>query len=75
MCLFLTCVVGCVFEALASGAGTGAGADTEIQTLANGKSAPSKVIYHPVSEIDETAVVQAQATFRTHILRALQVEA
>jgi hypothetical protein len=61
---FHVCVVDGMFEALAGGA------DTNTQADADGQSAPSKVIYHPASGIDESAVAQVQATLRTRILRA-----
>ena len=65
---FHVCVVDGMFEALAGGAD--AGADTDTQAVADGQSAPSKVIFHPASAIDEIAVAQVQATLRTRILRA-----
>ena len=65
---FHVCVVDGVFEALAGGAD--AGADTDTQPVVDGQSSPSKVILHPASGIDETAVAQVQATLRARILRA-----
>jgi Putative transposase len=65
---FHVCVVDGVFEALAGSAD--AGADTDTQAVADAQSAPSKVIFHPTSNIDETAVAQVQATLRSRILRA-----
>jgi hypothetical protein len=65
---FHVCVVDGVFEALAGGAD--AGADTDTQAVVDGQSAPSKVIFHSASGIDETAVAQVQATLRRRILRA-----
>ena len=65
---FHVCVVDGVFEALAGG--TDAGADSDTQAVADAQSSPSKVIFHPVSAIDETAVAQVQATLRRRILRA-----
>jgi hypothetical protein len=50
--------------------GTDAGADTDTHAVADGQSAPSKVIFHPASGSDEIAVAQVQATLRTRILRA-----
>ena len=57
-----------MFEALAGGAD--ASADTDTQAVADAQSAPSKVIFHPASGIDEIAVGQVQATLRRRILRA-----
>ena len=57
-----------MFEALAGGAD--AGADTDTQAVTDAQSSPSKVIFHPASGIDETAVAQVQATLRRRILRA-----
>ena len=62
------CVVDGVFEESPGGADVGA--DTDTQAVADAQSSPSKVIFHPVSAIDETAVAQVQATLRTRILRA-----
>ena len=62
------CVVDGVFEE--SPGGADAGADTDTQAVADAQSSPSKVIFHPVSAIDETAVAQVQATLRSRILRA-----
>jgi hypothetical protein len=50
--------------------GADAGADTDTQAVADGQSSPSKVIFHPASGIDETAVAQLQAPLRRRILRA-----
>ena len=58
-----------MFEALAGGCG-GAGADTDTLAVVDGQSSTSKVIYHPASAIDETAMAQVQATLRRRILRA-----
>jgi hypothetical protein len=65
---FHVCVVDGMFEALAGGAD--AGVDTDTQADADDQSVPSKVIFHPASAIDETAVAQVQATLRRRILRA-----
>ena len=54
------CVVDGVFEELAGG--------TDVD--ADDQSSPRKVIFHPASAIDETAVAQVQATLRRRILRA-----
>lgn len=61
---FHVCVVDGVFEEVASGA------DAEPQAVADDQSSPSKVIFHPVRAIDETAVAQVQATLRRRVLRA-----
>jgi Putative transposase len=66
---FHVCVVDGVFEQLADGAD--AGADTNTQAMADDQSSPSKVIFHPTSAINTTAVTQVQATLRRRILRAL----
>ena len=58
-----------MFEALAGGADAGADTYTDTQAVADGQSSLSKVIFHPASGIDETAVAQLQATLRTRILR------
>ena len=57
---FHVCVVDGMFEGLAGGTD----GDTDDQ------SSPRKLIFHPASAIDETAVAQVQATLRTRILRA-----
>ena len=51
------CVVNGVFEQVQGGD-------------ADNKATSANVIFHPASEIDESAVAQAQATLRKRILRA-----
>ena len=71
---FHVCVVDGAFEALAGGTdgGAGAGADGDGDGDGDGEdqSLARKVIFHPASGIDETAVAQVQATLRRRILRA-----
>ena len=57
---FHVCVVAGVFKAVASGTD----ADADLQ------SSPSSVIFHPAMAIDETVVIQVQATLRRRVLRA-----
>ena len=58
---FHVCVVDGVFDAVAGG--TDADGDDQ--------SSPRTAVFHPASGIDETAVVQVQATLRRRILRAI----
>ena len=43
---------------------------TQADDVADATASPPSVIFYPASEIDETAVAQAQATLRKRILRA-----
>jgi hypothetical protein len=62
---FHVCAVDGVFEQAPSEGDADAGVDTDTQAVDDGQSSPRKVIFHPASGIDETAVAHVQAMQRT----------